>query len=131
MGKYGIVSATTMAKDMLRFFESIRIELMVGIEEGAPSKKHDIKLDDVIIECSVGRTSDVLSYKFGKAMQGKDFEITKDLNSSSTILLTTLNRLDMLHERKGNDMVDIVRTMISKNPRMQGKYSYLGAKKDR
>lgn len=89
--KYGIAFATTMAKNMLRSFESIRIELMMKIENEAPSKKHDIKLDDVIIECPVRRTRDVLSYKFGKAMQGKNFEITRGLNSFSTILLTTLN----------------------------------------
>lgn len=103
----------------------------MGIEGGASSKKHDIRLDDVVIECPVGRTRDVLSYEFGKAMQGKDFEITKDLNSSSTVLLTTLNQLDTLHEGKGNRIVDIVRMMISKNLRMREKYNYSRAKKDR
>jgi len=130
-GRYGIASAATVAKDMLRSFESIRIGLMVGIGGGAPSKKHDIRLGDVVVGCPVGRTGGVLPYKFGKAVQGRDFEITGDLNSPPTILLTALNRLDMLHQRKGNDIADTVRTMINKNPRMQGKYDYPGAEKDR
>lgn len=104
---------------------------MVGIEGGASSKKHDIRLDDVVIGCPVGRTRGVLSYEFGKAMQGKDFEITEDLNSSSTVLLTTLNQLDTLHEGKGNRIVDIVRMMISRNLRMREKYNYSRAKKNR
>jgi len=32
-GKYGIASAATMAKDMLWFFESIRIELMIRLKK--------------------------------------------------------------------------------------------------
>ena len=46
-GRYGIASAATVAKDMLRSFGSIRIGLMVGIGGGAPSQKHDIRLGDV------------------------------------------------------------------------------------
>ena len=34
-GRYGIASAASVAKDMLRSFESIRIGLMVGIGGGA------------------------------------------------------------------------------------------------
>ena len=130
-GRYGIASAATVAKDMLRSFESIRIGLMVGIGGGAPSKKHDIRLGDVVVGCPDGRTPGVLPYKFGKAVQGRDFEVTGSLNSPPTVLLTALNRLDTLHERTGNGMADTVRTMISKNPRMQGKYNYPGAEKDR
>jgi hypothetical protein len=76
---------------MLRSFESIRLGLMVGIGGGASSKKHYIRLGDVVVGCPVGRTRGVLSYEFGKAVQGRDFEITGGLNSSSTVLLTALN----------------------------------------
>ncbi len=130
-GRYGIASAATVAKDLLRSFESIRIGLMVGIGGGAPSQKNDIRLGDVVVGCPMGRTGGVLPYTLGKAVQGKDFEITGSLNSPPTLLLTALNQLDMLHERKGHHIAEKVRTMMSKNPRIRGKYQYPGQEKDR
>lgn len=107
-GKYKIASATTMAKNMLRSFESIRIGLIMRIEEGAPSGKHDIRLGNVVVECPLGRTGGVLSYKYGKEVQGKEFKITKSLNFLPTLLLTTLNQLDAIHERKGHHIAETV-----------------------
>jgi nucleoside phosphorylase len=130
-GRYGIASAATVAKDMLRSFESIRIGMMVGIGGGAPSKKHDIRLGDVVVGCPVGRTGGVLPYKFGKAVQGKHFEITGSLNSPPTVLLTALNQLDTLYERKGNHVADTVQRMVTRNPKLREKYEYPRAEKDR
>lgn len=130
-GRYGIASAATVAKDMLRSFESIRIGLMVGIGGGAPSKKHDIRLGDVVVGCPVGRTGGVLPYNFGKAVQGEDFKITGSLNSPPMFLLTALNQLDTFHERKGNRIADTVQKMVTRNPRVREKYEYPGAEKDR
>lgn len=130
-GRYGIASAATVAKDMLRSFESIRIGLMVGIGGGAPGNKHDIRLGDVVVGCPVGRNGGVLPYKFGKAVQDKDFEITGSLNSPPTSLLAALNQLDMMHERKGNRITDIVREMVARNLRVREKHQYPGVEKDR
>lgn len=130
-GRYGIASAATVAKDMLRSFESIRIGLMVGIGGGAPSKKHDIRLGDVVVGCPVGRTGGILPYRYGKEVQGKEFEITGGLNSPPTVLLTALTRLDAFHERKGHQIAQNVRTMVERNPRIRDKYKYPGAEKDR
>lgn len=130
-GRYGIASAATVAKDMLRSFESIRVGLMVGIGGGAPGDKHDIRLGDVVVGCPVGRSGGVLPYRFGKAVQDKDFEMTGSLNSPPTSLLTALNQLDTIHERKGNRIADTVRAMVARNPRVREKYQYPGAEKDR
>src|SRR5215469_4836625 len=48
-GEYGLVSATTVAKDMQRTFPNLKIGLMVGIGGGAPSVKNDIRLSDVVV----------------------------------------------------------------------------------
>ena len=130
-GRYGIASAATVAKDMLRSFESIRIGLMVGIGGGAPGEKHDIRLGDVVVGCPVGRNGGILPYRFGKMTQHKDFEISGSLNSPPTSLLTALNQLDMRHERKGNHIADLVREMVARNPRVREKHQYPGADKDR
>ena len=130
-GRYGIASAATVAKNMLRSFESVRIGLIVGIGGGAPSQKNDIRLGDVVVGCpTMGRTGGVLSYDFDKAVHG-EFEITGSLNIPPPILLTTLNRLEMLHERKGHRIAETVRKMVRKNPRVRKRYQYPGQEKDR
>lgn len=130
-GRYGIASAATVAKDMLRSFESIRVGLMVGIAGGAPSQKHDIRLGDVVVGCPVGRTGSVLPYKYGKEVQDKEFEITGSLNSPPTLLLTALNQLDAIHDRKGHHIAETIRTMVTKNPRVREKHRRPGGEKDR
>ncbi len=101
------------------------------IEEETSSQKHDIRLSDVMIECLLRRTKDILSYKYDKEMQGKEFKIIESLNSLFTLLLTTLNQLDAIHERKEHHIVKIIWTMMIKNSRVQEKHQYSSAKKDR
>jgi nucleoside phosphorylase len=67
-GKYGLTSAASVAKDMLRSFPSVRFGLMVGIAGGAPSKKHDIRLRDVVMSLPIDRTSEVIYYEFSKTI---------------------------------------------------------------
>jgi nucleoside phosphorylase len=130
-GKYGIASAATVAKDMLRSFESIRIGLLVGIGGGAPSDKHDIRLGDVVVGSPTGKTGGVIHYEFGKAIQDRKFEFTGSLNSPPTVFLTALTKLSALHERKGNRIAESVSMMIAKNQRLKGKYRNQGAGNDR
>ncbi len=63
-------------------------------------------------------------------MQGKEFKITESLNSLFTLLLTTLNQLDAIHERKEHHIVEIIWTMMIKNSRVREKHRYSSAKKD-
>ena len=48
-GEYGIASAASVAIHMLYSFPNIRLGLMVGISGGAPSRKHDIRLGDIVV----------------------------------------------------------------------------------
>ena len=112
-GRYGIASAASVAKDMLRSFESIRIGLMVGIGGGAPSDKHDIRLGDVVVGYPVKKEGGVVPYNFGKAIQDQEFERTGSLNSPPTVLLTALNKLSVHHERKGSRIAESVQMMIT------------------
>ena len=130
-GRYGIASAASVAKDMLRSFESIRIGLMVGIAGGAPSDKHDIRLGDVVVGCPVKKEGGVVPYNFGKAIQDQEFERTGSLNSPPTVLLTALNKLSVHYERKGSRIAESVATMITQNPRLRVKYQHPGAEYDK
>src|SRR4051812_340762 len=75
-GEYGIASASSVAKDMLRSFPNIRLGLMVGIGGGAPSKKHDIRLGDIVVGSPLDGNGGVFQYDFGKAIQEQSFRAT-------------------------------------------------------
>ncbi|KAL6701426.1 nucleoside phosphorylase domain-containing protein [Trichoderma pleuroticola] len=47
--RYGISSAAGVAKDIMHSFPNIRVSLIVGIRGGAPSKKHNIRLGDIMV----------------------------------------------------------------------------------
>ena len=64
--RYNIASAAIIAKDIFRFFESIRIGLIIGIAKKALNQKYNIRLKDVVIKYSAGRTGGVLPYKYKK-----------------------------------------------------------------
>ena len=129
--RYGIASTASVAKDMLRSFDSIRIGLMIDIGGGAPSGEHNIRLGDVVVGCPVKKEGGVVPYNFGKAVQTQEFERTGSLNSSPTVLLTALIKLSADHKRKGSYIAESVRLMIIKNSRLQGKYQYPDAEYDK
>ena len=130
-GKYGVSSAATVAKDLLRSFPSIRIGLMVGIGGGAPTYKHDIRLGDVVVSSPTGETGGVIHYDFGKVIQDKEFEHKGSLNAPPTALLTALHDIRVLHARKGHRIVDSVNARIQHNPRLRKKFKDPGLEHDR
>ena len=129
-GRYGIASAASVAKDMLRSFESIQIGLMVGIGGGAPSDKHDIRLGDVVVGCPLNRVGGVVPYNFGKAIQDHEFQETGSLNSPPTLLLTAVTKLSVNNKRKGNNIAKWVKK-ITKNANLSEEYQHPGAEHDR
>lgn len=56
---YNIVFVISVIKDMLRSFDSIWIELMIDIGGEALSGKHDIRLGNIVIDCSIKKDGDV------------------------------------------------------------------------
>lgn len=130
-GKYGLTSAASVAKDMLRSFPSIRFGLMVGIAGGAPSKKHDIRLGDVVVSSPIGKTGGVIHYEFGKTVQNQRLERTGALDAPPVMLLTALSVIDARHERKGHRIAKTIGGMVDKNPRLRKKYGHPEAGMDR
>ena len=117
-GEYGLTSAASVARDMLRSFTSIRFGLMVGIGSGVPSPKHNIRLGDVVVGSPVGRTGGVIQYEFGKTIQDQKFERTGALNAPPTMLLTALNVVEAHHQRKGHQIAGSVNGIIKRNQRL-------------
>jgi nucleoside phosphorylase len=93
-GDYGLVSANTVAMQLLSSFHSIQFSLMVGIGGGVPNSVVDIRLGDVVVSKPTGIYGGVVQYDYGKALSG-GFERTGMLNRPPQILLTALSKLQI------------------------------------
>ncbi|CAG2000163.1 unnamed protein product [Fusarium graminearum] len=131
LGEYGISSATGVAKDMLRSFPNVRIGLMVGIGGGAPTKKHDIRLGDVVVGVSNSGDGAVYQYDFGKAVQGQEFQTTGFLNQPPTFLRTAVQGLLTQYRRKGHQLDTHVNRILEETPRLQKDFQRPELRSDR
>ena len=96
-GAYGIVSAATVATQLLSSFPSIRFGLMVGIGGGVPSSNADIRLGDIVVSQPADTSGGVIQYDLGKALSGGQFQRTGMLNRPPKVLLTALATLQAHH----------------------------------
>ncbi|KIL93604.1 hypothetical protein FAVG1_03586 [Fusarium avenaceum] len=62
--EYGMIAASTVARDILHSFPNIHLGLMVGIGGGAPSANHDIRLGDVIVSARGKGRGGVFQYNY-------------------------------------------------------------------
>ncbi|CAG7561893.1 unnamed protein product [Fusarium equiseti] len=126
-GIYGTISAATVAKDMLRTFKSIRFGLMVGIGGGIPSKRHDIRLGDVVVSQPSASNSGIIQYDRGNALQKQGFERTGSLNAPPQVLLAALSRL------QAEDLTDdsrIPEFLANLPQKMKKRFSHPGVSND-
>ncbi|KAH8648427.1 nucleoside phosphorylase domain-containing protein [Xylariales sp. PMI_506] len=130
-GEYGIASAATVATNILHTFQNIRIGLMVGIAGGAPNKKYDIRLGDVVVGVPRNGKGGVLQCEFGKTVQGKDFEETGFLNQPPTVLRTAVNDLKARYEADGHTLKQYIAATLDKKPRLKKKYSKPDSESDK
>ncbi|CAI4216016.1 unnamed protein product [Parascedosporium putredinis] len=93
-GEYGLVSAASVARDMLRSFPNIRIGLMVGLGGGAPSDRHDIRLGDVVVSTPGEGEGGVFQYDYGRDIQDQDFQNIAHLDKPPLSLRTAKRNPD-------------------------------------
>lgn len=120
--QYGLVSAATVARDMVRSFPGVRIGLMVGIGGGAPSSKHDIRLGDIVVSSPSSKTGGVLQYDYGKTTQQKKFLEKGHLNQPPQFMLTALAVLEAEYESEGHSIEETIGAILEKKPRLQRNY---------
>jgi nucleoside phosphorylase len=113
MGRVGNNNAASVARDMVRSFPSLKFALMVGIGGGAPTKKRDIRLGDVVVSVPDGKQSGVVQYDFGKMLSNGYFERTGQLNAPPNVLLGAVQEIKRLHDdpRKPDRMTEHMRRM--------------------
>ena len=121
-GKYGLVSATSVARNMAHTFTNVRIGLMVGIAGGVPSKRHDIRLGDIVVSSPGNGAGGVLQYDYGKTIQGKRFVRTGHLNSPPDVILGAVSVLRAQYEEDGNGISKTIETTLATKKRLQSKY---------
>ncbi|KAM0208164.1 hypothetical protein ACHAQI_007174 [Fusarium lateritium] len=130
-GIHGTTPAATVAKDMLRTFRSIRFGLMVGIGGGIPSKKHDIRLGDVVVSRPTETNGGMVQYDRGKTLHQGDFQRTGSLNTPPQVLLTALSRLEADHWTGDSQIPNFIAEFNAKLPkRVKNKFCHQGASND-
>jgi nucleoside phosphorylase len=121
-GKYGISSAASVARDMLHSFPNVRIGLMVGIGGGAPSRKHDIRLGDIVVSTPRDEKGGVFQYDFGKTIQDQSFRTTEFLNEPPMVLLAAVNGLKTQYKIEGHRFEETISSILEKKPRLRREY---------
>lgn len=121
-GEYGTSSAASVATDMLRTFKNIKIGLMVGVGGGAPSRRNDIRLGDVVVSSPQAGKSGVFQYDYGKTIQGCDFEHTRSLAPPPPLLRAAVNDLKGRFEASGHRIAEDIEAIIKNKPRLRRNY---------
>jgi nucleoside phosphorylase len=122
-GDYGLVSANTVAMQLLSSFRSIRFGLMVGIGGGVPNNVADIRLGDVVICKPTDTYGGVVQYDYGKALNGGSFQRTGMLNRPPQILLTALSRIQANHFTEESKITDLIAEIRQKIPRHASQFA--------
>lgn len=122
LGEYGTASASRVAEGMIYSFPNLRIALMVGIGGGAPSRKNDIRLGDVVVSTPSGGNGGVFQYDYGKTIQGRDFQPTGFLDQPPSILRAALAGLKTSYEMKGHKLDEAIDKALADLPRLRKKY---------
>ncbi|CAM6004213.1 unnamed protein product [Sphagnum balticum] len=127
-GSLGNGPAAVLAKDMQRSFP-IKFGLLVGVGGGVWSKKHDIRLGDVVVSEPAGTHGGVVQWDFGKAGKG-GFQRTGSLNKPPVVLRHALQELKAFDAKFGVDIEGSVTLMVQNKPKMGITYRYQGADHD-
>lgn len=130
-GEYGTSSAASVARDMMHSFCNVRIGLMVGIGGGAPSKRHDIRLGDIVVSAPRDGKGGVFQYDFGKTIQDQNFRQTGFLNQPPTVLRTAVTVISGQYESDGHDLEEDISNILRRKKRLQKTYSRPDLSSDR
>lgn len=130
-GVYGTTSATKVAAQMRHSFESIRFFLMVGIGGGAPSKKNDIRLGDVVVSKPTLNFGGVIQYDFGKALSDGRFERIGVLNKPPPVLLSAIAKLQATQMPNPGNLFSMVSKIATEWRAKEQTFAYPGESQDK
>jgi nucleoside phosphorylase len=128
-GVMGKVSATAVAKDMMRSFP-IKIGLMVGICGGVWSERADVRLGDVVVSQPDGVHGGVVQWDYGKMERDGVFKRTGMLNKPPRPLLNAVQSLKARHMLRDSEVNEHLAAMLAKYPRLAYKFGHQGQEYD-
>ncbi|KAL7797816.1 hypothetical protein V8C43DRAFT_303565 [Trichoderma afarasin] len=134
-GEYGVSSAARVAADLPHSFPNVRFGLLVGIGGGAPSRKNDIRLGDVVVsspdKSNDGSNGGVFQYDFGRTIQGQSFQTTGFLDQPPRVLRAAVTGITAKYEEEGHRIKANIGAILDKNPRLRKKYQQPDPSSDR
>ncbi|KAL4863179.1 hypothetical protein BDV12DRAFT_202330 [Aspergillus spectabilis] len=119
---YGVPSAARAAGNMMMSFPNVRFGLMVGIGGGAPSKKNDIRLGDLVISVPSDGEQGAFEYELKNTVRGRTWEVTKRLDPPPIILSSAVATLRTHFVGNGHRIHQAVEAVLARNPRMRGEF---------
>jgi nucleoside phosphorylase len=128
---YGVKSAGSTAEDMLYIFPNITIVLMVGIGGGLPTRRHDIRLGDVVVSAARNGMGGVFQYDWGRMTLGQSFPTTRYLNHQTRVLQAAVSKLKAQLEREGHRLGNTINNVLEKKPRLLKRYARPNSNTDR
>ncbi|KAL4786957.1 Pfs domain protein [Aspergillus varians] len=132
-GLSGTTSAATVAKDMLRTFQSLRVRLMVGIGGAAPvpdSEERDIRLGDVVISKPSGNFGGLVQFDNGKHTQADGLIRKGTLPPPPFSLLTALSKLESDLELGESTIPANLATAFQRGPTVAKRFGHPGLVND-
>jgi nucleoside phosphorylase len=122
-GQYGTSAVASVVRDMLRIFRKIRISLMVGIGSGAPSRRNDIHLSDIVVSAYSNWDRDVLQYDFGRTIHDQASQITGFLNRPPAVLRAAVSNIRAQYEINGRQLEQTFEALTQQSLRLQKSYA--------
>jgi nucleoside phosphorylase len=107
-GVVGQISTSRVASQLKSTFSAIRFVLMVGIGGGVPSRRHDIRLGDVVVSKPDADSGGVIQFDYGKTISEGRFVRTGSLNRPPDILLNAVANLQAQHMLHGSQIQSIL-----------------------
>ncbi|KAM6483943.1 nucleoside phosphorylase domain-containing protein [Trichoderma sp. SZMC 28011] len=116
-GNQGKGSAATVATNLARTFPAIKLRFLVGIGGGVPSRKHDIRLGDVVVSMPSGEYGGVVQYDLGKKTD-YGFVLKGFLQPPPPLLRSAVETMRSDHLVSDNKIEEFVSQMLQKGPRL-------------
>ncbi|KAM6517779.1 hypothetical protein FSOLCH5_006547 [Fusarium solani] len=116
-GTQGKGSAATVATNLARTFPCIKWRFLVGIGGGVPTKKHDIRLGDVVVSMPEGQYGGVVQYDLGKDTE-ESFCLKGFLMAPPSSLRSAVETMRSDLMVKENKIDEFISAMIEKGRRL-------------
>ncbi|KAF3074315.1 hypothetical protein CFAM422_003724 [Trichoderma lentiforme] len=116
-GNQGKGSAATVATNLARTFPAIKLRFLVGIGGGVPSRKHDIRLGDVVVSMPSGEYGGVVQYDLGKKTD-YGFVLKGFLQAPPPLLRSAVETMRSDHLVSDNKIEEFISQMLQKGCRL-------------